>query len=63
MFKEELEDLKNRYLTRFAVHTVFSRARGRFTAQHPAASDAAKIATFLRLAARRTRPSYVGRTR
>ena len=25
MFKEELEDLKNRYLTRLAVHVVFSR--------------------------------------
>ena len=25
MFKEELEDLKNRYLTRLSIHTVFSR--------------------------------------
>jgi ring-1,2-phenylacetyl-CoA epoxidase subunit PaaE len=25
MFKEELEDLKNRHLTRLAIHTVFSR--------------------------------------
>jgi ring-1,2-phenylacetyl-CoA epoxidase subunit PaaE len=49
MFKEELEDLKNRYLTRLSVHTVFSREvmdaplnAGRL--------DAAKLATFLRLA-------------
>lgn len=49
MFKEELEDLKNRYLTRLAVHPVFSRevvdaplGVGRL--------DAARIATFLRLA-------------
>ncbi|MCW5633920.1 MAG: phenylacetate-CoA oxygenase/reductase subunit PaaK [Rubrivivax sp.] len=49
MFKEELEDLKNRYLTRLAVHVVFSReamdvplSTGRI--------DAAKIATFLRVA-------------
>ena len=48
MFKEELEDLKNRYLTRLAVHPVFSRELvdsplncGRL--------DAAKIADFLRL--------------
>jgi ring-1,2-phenylacetyl-CoA epoxidase subunit PaaE len=49
MFKEELEDLKNRYLTRLAVHPVFSReamdsplACGRL--------DGEKIASFLRLA-------------
>lgn len=49
MFKEELEDLKNRHLTRLAVHPVFSREQvdsplnmGRL--------DAAKIATFLKLA-------------
>ena len=49
MFKEELEDLKNRYLTRLAIHTVFSRedvdaplGTGRM--------DAAKLATLLRLA-------------
>ena len=49
MFKEELEDLKNRHLTRLAVHAVFSReavdaplAGGRL--------DADKIAAFLRLA-------------
>jgi ring-1,2-phenylacetyl-CoA epoxidase subunit PaaE len=49
MFKEELEDLKNRHLTRLAVHAVFSReamdaplSGGRL--------DADKIATFVRLA-------------
>jgi ring-1,2-phenylacetyl-CoA epoxidase subunit PaaE len=49
MFKEELEDLKNRYLTRLAIHPVFSREvvdsplnAGRL--------DADKIATFVRLA-------------
>jgi ring-1,2-phenylacetyl-CoA epoxidase subunit PaaE len=49
MFKEEIEDLKNRHLTRLAVHPVFSReamdaplACGRL--------DAGKIATLLRLA-------------
>lgn len=49
MFKEELEDLKNRHLTRLALHPVFSREvvdsplnAGRL--------DAAKVATFLRLA-------------
>jgi len=48
MFKEELEDLKNRHLTRLALHPVFSREvvdsplnAGRL--------DAAKVATFLRL--------------
>lgn len=49
MFKEELEDLKNRHLTRLAVHPVFSREQvdsplnmGRL--------DADKITTFLKLA-------------
>jgi ring-1,2-phenylacetyl-CoA epoxidase subunit PaaE len=49
LFKEELEDLKNRHLTRLALHPVFSREvvdsplnAGRL--------DAAKVATFLRLA-------------
>jgi ring-1,2-phenylacetyl-CoA epoxidase subunit PaaE len=49
MFKEELEDLKNRYLTRLAIHPVFSREvvdsplnAGRL--------DADKVATLLRLA-------------
>ncbi len=48
MFKEELEDLKNSYLTRLALHTVFSREQvdsplnvGRL--------DRDKITTFLRL--------------
>jgi ring-1,2-phenylacetyl-CoA epoxidase subunit PaaE len=48
MFKEELEDLKNRHLTRLAVHPVFSReamdaplACGRL--------DRDKLASFLRL--------------
>lgn len=49
MFKEELEDLKNRHLTRLAVHAVFSRE----AMDSPLASgrlDADKIASFLRLA-------------
>lgn len=49
MFKEEIEDLKNRYLTRLAVHTVFSRE----AMDAPLSSgrlDAAKVASFLRLA-------------
>ncbi len=48
MFKEELEDLKNRYLTRLALHPVFSREQvdsplngGRL--------DQARIGRFLRL--------------
>ena len=48
MLKEELEDLKNRYLTRFSLHTVFSQEdvdaplnRGRINAE--------KLATVLRL--------------
>jgi ring-1,2-phenylacetyl-CoA epoxidase subunit PaaE len=48
MFKEELEDLKNRHLTRLAVHPVFSREN----VDSPLNSgrlDAAKIAAFLRL--------------
>ena len=49
MFKEELEDLKNRHLTRLAVHAVFSRE----AMDSPLASgrlDADKLASFLRLA-------------
>jgi ring-1,2-phenylacetyl-CoA epoxidase subunit PaaE len=49
MFKEEIEDLKNRYLTRLSIHPVFSREQvdsplnmGRL--------DGAKLATLLRLA-------------
>jgi len=48
MFKEELEDLKNRHITRLALHPVFSREQvdsplnmGRL--------DRDKVATFLRL--------------
>ncbi|MBL8331898.1 MAG: phenylacetate-CoA oxygenase/reductase subunit PaaK [Rubrivivax sp.] len=48
MFKEELEDLKNRHLTRLALHPVFSREQvdsplnmGRL--------DRAKVADFMRL--------------
>jgi ring-1,2-phenylacetyl-CoA epoxidase subunit PaaE len=51
MFKEEIEDLKNRHLTRLSVHVVFSREvvdsplnAGRI--------DGDKVATFLRLAGR-----------
>ena len=49
MFKEELEDLKNRYLTRLSLHTVFSREQ----VDSPLNSgrlDSAKVAAFLRLA-------------
>jgi ring-1,2-phenylacetyl-CoA epoxidase subunit PaaE len=49
MFKEEIEDLKNRHLTRLAVHTVFSRE----ASDAPLAGgrlDAAKVALALRLA-------------
>ena len=34
MFKEELEDLKNRYMTRLVLHHVFSRRADRRAAQH-----------------------------
>ena len=49
MFKEELEDLKNRHLTRLVLHPVFSRE----VVDSPLNSgrlDADKIATLLRLA-------------
>jgi ring-1,2-phenylacetyl-CoA epoxidase subunit PaaE len=49
MFKEELEDLKNRYLSRLAIHTVFSREQ----VDSPLQSgrlDLDKVATLLRLA-------------
>jgi ring-1,2-phenylacetyl-CoA epoxidase subunit PaaE len=49
MFKEELEDLKNRYLTRFTLHAVFSR-EGVDSPLHAGRLDAGKVATFLRLA-------------
>ena len=48
MFKEELEDLKNRYLTRLALHPVFSRE----TVEAPLNSgrlDAAKMSRLLAL--------------
>ncbi len=48
MFKEEIEDLKNRHLTQLAVHPVFSRE----AVDSPLNSgriDAAKLADFLRL--------------
>ncbi len=48
MFKEEIEDLKNRHLTKLAVHPVFSRE----AVDSPLNSgriDAAKLADFLRL--------------
>ncbi len=48
MFKEELEDLKNRHLTRLALHPVFSREQ----VDSPLSAgrlDRDKIATFLRL--------------
>ena len=47
MFREEIEDLKNRYLSRFALHHVFSDE----TTDAPlnmGVMDRAKIATFLR---------------
>ncbi len=49
MFKEEIEDLKNRHLTQLAVHPVFSRE----AVDSPLNSgriDGAKLADFLRLA-------------
>ncbi len=48
MFKEELEDLKNRYVTRLALHMVFSRE----AMESPLAAgrlDAEKITTLVRL--------------
>lgn len=48
MFKEELEDLKNRYLARLSLHPVFSR-EGVDSPLHSGRLDAEKIATLLRL--------------
>ncbi len=48
MFKEELEDLKNRYLTRLVLHPVFSR-EVMDSPLHAGRLDAQKIATLLRL--------------
>jgi ring-1,2-phenylacetyl-CoA epoxidase subunit PaaE len=48
MFKDELDDLKNRYLARLAVHAVFSREQVD-SPLHSGRLDAARIQTFLRL--------------
>lgn len=48
MFKEELEDLKNRYLTRLAIHTVFSREVVD-SPLHAGRLDREKVATLLRI--------------
>jgi ring-1,2-phenylacetyl-CoA epoxidase subunit PaaE len=48
MFKEEIEDLKNRHLTRLVIHPVFSR-EGVDSPLHSGRLDADKIKTFLRL--------------
>jgi ring-1,2-phenylacetyl-CoA epoxidase subunit PaaE len=49
MFKEELEDLKNRHLARLSLHTVFSREEVD-SPLHSGRVDATRLATFLRLA-------------
>ncbi|MFY9510668.1 MAG: FAD-binding oxidoreductase, partial [Rubrivivax sp.] len=49
MFKEEIEDLKNRHLTRLAVHPVFSREQVDLPLQ-AGRIDAQKIGQVLRLA-------------
>jgi ring-1,2-phenylacetyl-CoA epoxidase subunit PaaE len=49
MFKESLEDLKNRHFTRLALHHVLSR-EGVDSALHSGRIDAAKMADFLKLA-------------
>ena len=46
MFKEELEDLKNRYLSRVALHHVFSEERVD-SLLHQGLLDRAKLAEFL----------------
>ena len=48
MFKEELEDLKNRYLTRFALHVVFSREVVD-SPLHSGRLDSTKLGGFLKL--------------
>jgi ring-1,2-phenylacetyl-CoA epoxidase subunit PaaE len=48
MFKEELDDLKNRHLGRFALHTVFSR-EARDAPLHSGHLDADKICAFMPL--------------
>lgn len=49
MFKEELEDLKNRYLSRLVLHPVFSR-ESVDSALHSGRLDADKIERLLKLA-------------
>lgn len=49
MFKEELEDLKNRHLSRLALHLVFSREE-MDSPLHSGRLDAEKVALLLRLA-------------
>jgi ring-1,2-phenylacetyl-CoA epoxidase subunit PaaE len=49
MFREELEDLKNRHLARLALHPVFSR-EAVDSPLHSGRLDAGKITTLLRLA-------------
>jgi len=46
MFKEELEDLKNRYMSRLVLHHVFSREH-MDAPLHAGRLDRAKLATFL----------------
>jgi ring-1,2-phenylacetyl-CoA epoxidase subunit PaaE len=48
MFKEELEDLKNRHLSRLTLHRVFSREHVD-TPLHAGRLDRGRIAAFLRL--------------
>jgi ring-1,2-phenylacetyl-CoA epoxidase subunit PaaE len=48
MFKEEIEDLKNRYLTRLALHPVFSREQVD-SPLNAGRLDREKLATLLRL--------------
>jgi ring-1,2-phenylacetyl-CoA epoxidase subunit PaaE len=48
MFKEALEDLKNRYVTRLALHVVLSR-EGVDSPLHSGRIDADKMADFLKL--------------
>lgn len=49
MFKDELDDLKSRWMTRLALHHVFSR-EGVDVPLHAGRLDSAKLATLLRLA-------------
>jgi ring-1,2-phenylacetyl-CoA epoxidase subunit PaaE len=48
MFKEELEELKNRYLSRLTLHLVFSR-EGTDSALHSGRINGQKMGDFLRL--------------